>query len=189
MKTKDPRRSEPPTGDEPEKLATGAGGSATAAAVESANATATVPRTKAPYDPLTIEFDEPSEPSAQADRGNTRRKLAAGLRGLKAAIRGDSSFFAHIYRGTLIGITAGLLGINQWSWCLLIFAACQVLIAELAHSAIDTLARAIGDPETPRLQTACEIADAGVLVASIGSGAVIAIVLFWKFSELLRTTP
>ena len=54
--------------------------------------------------------DERSEPTAQADRGNARGKLAAGWRGLKSAIRGDSSFFAHGYRGTLIVITAALLG-------------------------------------------------------------------------------
>ena len=36
-----------------------------------------------------------SEPAAQADRRNVRGKLAAGWRGLKSAVRGDSSFFAH----------------------------------------------------------------------------------------------
>jgi diacylglycerol kinase (ATP) len=59
------------------------------------------------------------------------------------------------------------------------------LIAELAHSAVDTLARAIGDPEEPRLATAREIAAGGVLVAAIGSGAVTLIVLSWKFAGLL----
>jgi diacylglycerol kinase len=125
-----------------------------------------------------------SEPAAQADRGNARGKLAAGWRGLKSAIRGDSSFFAHGYRGTLIVITAALLGVDQRGWCLLVMGACLVLIAELAHSAVDTLARAIGDPEESRLKTAREIAAAGVLVAAIGSGAVTMIVLSWKFVEL-----
>ena len=92
--------------------------------------------------------------------------------GLKSAIRGDSSFFAHGYRGTLIVITAALLGVDQRGWCLLVLGACLVLIAELAHGAVDTLARAIGDPEEPRLKTAREIAAAGVLVAAFGSGAV-----------------
>src|SRR5262249_61366050 len=87
------------------------------------------------------------DPPAPADRGNARDKLAAGWRGLKSAIRGDSSFFAHGYRGTLIVITAAILGVDQWGWCLLVMGACLVLIAELAHSAVDTLARAIGDPE------------------------------------------
>ena len=102
--------------------------------------------------------------------GNARRQAGRGLRGLKSAIRGDSSFFAHGYRGTLIVITAALLGVDQRGWCLLVVGACLVLIAELAHSAVDTLARAIGDPEEPRLKTAREIAAAGVLVAASGSG-------------------
>ncbi len=111
----------------------------------------------------------PSDPTAQADRRNARSKLAAGWRGIKSAVRGDSSFFAHGYRGTLIVITAALLGIDQRGWCLLVIGACLVLIAELAHSAVDTLARAIGDPEEPRLKTAREIAAGGVLVAAFGS--------------------
>jgi diacylglycerol kinase len=130
-------------------------------------------------------FAAPTDQAAQADRRNTRGKLAAGWRGLKSAVRGDSSFFAHGYRGTLIAITAALLGIDQRGWCLLALAASVVLIAELSHSAIDTLARAIGDPEEPRLKTAREIAAAGVLVAAFGSGAVTVIVLSWKFAELL----
>ena len=44
--------------------------------------------------------------TARAGRRNSREKFAAGLRGLKHAIRGDSSFFAHAYRGLLIGMTA-----------------------------------------------------------------------------------
>jgi len=132
-----------------------------------------------------LELDAPSDPGAQADRGNARGKLAAGWRGLKSAIRGDSSFFAHGYRGTLIAITAALLGIDQRGWCLLVLAASLVLIAELAHSAVDTLARAVGDPEEPRLKTAREIAAAAVLVAAFGSGTVTLIVLSWKFAELL----
>jgi diacylglycerol kinase len=133
--------------------------------------------------------EERSLPAANADRGNARGKMAAGWRGLKSAIRGDSSFFAHGYRGTLIVITAALLGVDERGWCLLVMGACLVLIAELAHSAVDTLARAIGDPEESRLKTAREIAAAGVLVAAVGSGAVTVIVLFWKFKELLSGNP
>src|SRR5271157_442875 len=138
---------------------------------------------------LQHQFDAAPELTARADRRNTRSKMLAGIRGLKHAIRGDSSFFAHGYRGTLIAITAALLGVNQWGWCLLVLGACLVLIAELAHSAVDTLARAIGDPEEARLKTAREIAAAAVLVAAIGSGAVTLIVLSVKFVELLYGTP
>src|SRR5271163_406032 len=141
------------------------------------------------YDEHALDFDVPSDQTAQADRRNTRSKLAAGWRGIKSAVRGDSSFFAHCYRGTLIVITAALLGIDQRGWCLLVIGACLVLIAELAHSAVDTLARAIGDPEEPRLKTAREIAAGCVLVAAVGSGAVTVIVLSWKFAEMLGANP
>jgi diacylglycerol kinase (ATP) len=134
---------------------------------------------------LDPQFDAVPELTARADRRNTRSKMLAGIRGLKHAIRGDSSFFAHGYRGTFIAITAALLGVNQWSWCLLVIAACLVLIAELAHSAVDTLARAIGDPEQPRLCMAREIAAACVLVAAFGSGSVTVFVLSWKLAENL----
>jgi diacylglycerol kinase len=141
------------------------------------------------YDEHSLDFDAPSDQTAHADRRNARSKLAAGWRGIKSAVRGDSSFFAHGYRGTLIVITAALLGIDQRGWCLLVLGACLVLIADLAHSSIDTLARAIGDPEEPRLKTAREIAAGGVLVAAVGSAAVTIIVLSWKFAELLGGNP
>jgi diacylglycerol kinase (ATP) len=134
---------------------------------------------------LQRQLEAGSEVTSRADRRNMRSKFLAGIRGLKHAIRGDSSFFAHGYRGTLIAISAALLGVNQWGWCLLTLAACQVLLAELAHSAVDTLARAIGDPDEPRLCMAREIAAACVLVAAFGSGAVTLIVLSWKLGELL----
>jgi diacylglycerol kinase len=136
-----------------------------------------------------LGLEPPSDLTAKADRRNARSKLAAGWRGLKSAIRGDSSFFAHGYRGTLIAITAALLGIDQRGWCLLVVAACLVLIAELGHSAVDTLARSIADPEEPRLRTAREIAAAGVLVAAVGSGAITVIILATKFAQLLWGGP
>ena len=130
------------------------------------------------------DWGAPPAWTARAGRRNSREKLTAGLRGLKHAIRGDSSFFAHAYRGILIALTAAMLGINALNWCLLVLAACLVLVSELGHSAIDTLARALGDPEEPGLKIAREIATAGVLVAAFASGAVTITVLTLKFGEL-----
>lgn len=141
------------------------------------------------FDLDTSDLEGPMAVTARAGRRNSREKFAAGLRGLKHAIRGDSSFFAHAYRGLLIGMTAALLGVNFWGWCLLVIAACLVLLSELTHSAIDTLARAVGDPEEPRLRIAREIATAGVVVAAFASGAVTISVLTWKFGELLGWWP
>jgi diacylglycerol kinase len=95
------------------------------------------------------EWGTPPAWTARAGRRTTREKLGAGLRGIKHALRGDSSFFAHAYRGLLIALTAAMLGIDPRGWCLLVLAAALVLIAELALSAVDTLARAFGDPEAP----------------------------------------
>lgn len=138
-----------------------------------------------------LQFPSDAEPgvAARAGRRGTRDKFVAGVRGLKHAIRGDSSFFAHFYRGVMIVIIAALLGVNQWGWCLLILGGSLVLLAELCHSAIDTLARAIGDPDEPRLTIAREIAAAGVLVVAFTSGAVTVIVLSWNLAQQLGWAP
>ncbi|MBV8381494.1 MAG: diacylglycerol kinase [Planctomycetaceae bacterium] len=130
-------------------------------------------------------YDPPPPWAARAGRRNTREKVAAGLRGLKHAIRGDSSFFVHGYRFTLVALTAALLGVSPWAWCLLVFAACLVLLSELTHSAIDTLARSIGDPEEPRLKVVREIATGGVLVSVLAGATIVVIVLVMKLGELL----
>jgi diacylglycerol kinase len=127
----------------------------------------------------------PIVPRAMAGRRNLREKLLAGLSGLKHAIRGDSSFFAHGYRVVLAALTATMLGVGPEGWMVLIMAACVILIAELNHSAIDTLARAVGDPEEPRLKVAREIAAGGVLVAVVGSAIVVTVIFVLKFTELL----
>jgi diacylglycerol kinase (ATP) len=137
------------------------------------------------FDLDAVELEAPAPWGARAGRRDSRAKFAAGLRGLKHAIRGDSSFFAHAYRGLLIGMTAALLGVNLWGWCLLVIAASLVLLSELTHSAVDTMARAVGDPDEPRLSIAREIATAGVVVAAFASGAVTITVLTWKLGELL----
>lgn len=138
-----------------------------------------------PPDDRLSDLEPSPEPAAQADRRNVQGKLAAGLRGLKAAVRGDSSFFAHFYRGTLIVIAATMLGVDVRGWCLLVLVACMVLLSELTHSAVDTLARAVGDPEEFRLKAAREIAAAGVLVVAIGTAVVTLTVLTTRLIDLL----
>ena len=130
-------------------------------------------------------FEPEEPPRARAGRKNLREKLWAGLRGWKHALRGDSSFFVHGYRVILVSLTAALLGVGPQGWIALVFAASMIFIAELNHSAIDTLARAIGDPEEPRLKVAREIAAGGVLVAVLGSAMIVGVILVLQFGELL----
>ena len=131
------------------------------------------------------EWGEPDPWSARAGRRDAKAKLAAGLRGLKYAMRGDSSFFAHAYRGLLIALAAAMLGVGVFGWVLLVLAAGLVLVAELMHSAIDTLARALGDAEAPGPKVAREIASAAVLIAVVTFFAVSIVVLVLKLNELL----
>src|SRR5262249_50103680 len=98
-------------------------------------------------------------------------------------------FFAHAYRGVLIVMTAALLGVNLWGWCLLVIAACLVLLSELTHSAVDTLARAVGDPEEPRIRIAREIALASVVVAAFASAAATVSARAWRLVVLLACRP
>ncbi len=134
------------------------------------------------------EFDQ-FEPSpawiARAGRRTLHEKLVAGLVGFKHAVRGDSSFFAHAYRGLLVFLTAGMIGVLPLGWFLLVLGLGLVLIAELAHSAVDALARAIGDPEEIRLKVARDIAAAGVLVAVVVSATISITVLTLKLGEFL----
>ena len=85
----------------------------------------------------------------------------------------------------LIGLIAAQLGVNAYSWCMLVLGFGLVLIAELAHSAIDTLARVMGDPDEPRLLMAREIAAAGVLVAVFVSASVSITILLLKLGSQL----
>ena len=121
---------------------------------------------------------------ARAGRRTMREKGAAGLRGLKHAFRGDSSFFAHAYRFLLIAITAAFFGVGPVGWVFLVLAATLVFLAEFTHSAIDTLARAVGDPDEPRLLVAREIATAGVLIAVAIFGLVTTLVLVLRIVEI-----
>ena len=111
-------------------------------------------------------------------------KLAAGFRGLKLAVRGDPSFFAHAYRGVLIVFSAIMLGVDLWGWCLLVFGAALVLIAEITHSAVETLCAPFNSAApTDVPQAARDIADAGVLVAATFSGAITIVVLTVKLGN------
>ena len=133
-----------------------------------------------------IDLEPTTTLRAQAGRKTMRDKLWAGLSGWKHAIRGDSSFFAHGYRAFLVALTAGLVGVGPEGWITLVFASCLIFIAELNHSAIDTLARAIGDPDEPRLKVAREIAAGGVLAAVVGSATVVTVIFVFKFGDLLN---
>jgi diacylglycerol kinase len=144
------------------------------------------PEVRPSFEPGPLEeIDTPQVRIARAGRRDLRAKLVAGIAGVKCAVRGDSSFFAHAYRALLSFLIAGMIGVTPLGWCLLVLALGLVLIAELTHSAVDTLARAIGDPDEPQLKMARDIAAAGVLLAVVVSATIWITVLTLKLGEYL----
>ncbi|WP_169976707.1 diacylglycerol kinase family protein [Tautonia rosea] len=115
----------------------------------------------------------------------TRLKFDEGARGIKLAIRSESGFFAHAYRGLLIAICAVILGVSSTGWCFLIVSAALVLVAETFRCAILATLDLLVEPGDPRVRNAREIASGGLLFASITSGCLTVMVLSAKLSEML----
>lgn len=148
---------------------------------------AALPLSSEPIDPAILaELSLPLvEPLAKADRqGGTLGKSRAGLHGLKLAIRGDSSFFAHGYRFTIVLMFGVMIQLAPVAWLLLCLCAGLILLAELQNSAIDTFVRC-SNPEEEHARAARDIGAAGVLI-SVFIGAAVTLALFViRFRELL----
>lgn len=112
-------------------------------------------------------------------------KLSGGFSGIRKAVRGDSSFFAHGYRGLLIALTAGILGVGPLGWCFLIVAAALVLGSELFHSALDRLSRSTLLANDREVLIARDIAAGAVLVASVMSAGITLTVLLSRLGAQL----
>jgi diacylglycerol kinase (ATP) len=122
-------------------------------------------------------------PSAREPRTG-RAKALAGLRGLKLALRRDSSFFAHAYRGVLVILAAMTLGVDVRGWCLLFAAGGMVLVAELALTAIAVLGRSVEGVHPEGLRASQEIAQGMALVATLVAFGVAGAVLLERFGQL-----
>jgi diacylglycerol kinase len=128
-------------------------------------------------------------PLTRADRrGGTLGKSWAGLNGLKLAIRGDSSFFAHGYRFTIVLMFGVMIQLPPLAWIILSLCGGLILLSELFNSAIDALARSSAGLETlddEHAQAARDIGSACVLVSVI-IGAAVTLALFgMRLHELL----
>ncbi len=131
------------------------------------------------------------EPLTRADRrGGTLGKSWAGLNGLKLAIRGDSSFFAHGYRFTIVLMFGVMIQLPPLAWIILSICGGLILLSELFNSAIDALAR-VGTGKSPNevedehAQAARDIGSACVLVSVIVGAAVTLALFGMRLHELL----
>jgi diacylglycerol kinase len=104
-------------------------------------------------------------------------KFADAFRGLRRAVRSQTSFAVHLTVAAAVVVAAAVLRVSLVEWCLLIGAIGFVTTAEVFNTAIESLARAHDVGRHPRIRDALDMASAAVLVASI-TAAGIGVVVF-----------
>jgi diacylglycerol kinase len=105
-----------------------------------------------------------------------RQKFADAFRGMKLGIRGQSSFFVHFFFAALVIAAAIALGVDLVSWCILLLCIGMVLVAEMINSALELLFRGLDERQKARCYRSLDIAAGAVLLASIATAVVGAII-------------
>ena len=106
-----------------------------------------------------------------------REKFRDALIGLKLGVRGQSSFFVHVFSAATVIVVATILAVSLIEWCLLLLCIAGVLTAEMLNSAMESMAKAITDQHDPHLRIALDVGSAAVLLASAGA-AVVGTIIF-----------
>ncbi len=108
-------------------------------------------------------------------------KFGDAFHGLKEGVRGQSSFFVHLFAAAAVIVAAIVLRIDDpTQWCLLLLCIAVVFSAEMFNSALESLAKAITDQFDPHVRTALNVGSAAVLIASIGAALVGAIIFLTR---------
>jgi diacylglycerol kinase len=107
------------------------------------------------------------------------------FRGMKAGVRGQSSFFVHFFVAAGVIAAAAVLQATFCEWCLLLLCIAGVLAAEMFNSAIESMAKAVTGEDDPHVGNSLDIAAAAVLVASIGAAIVGTIVFLRRLGMML----
>lgn len=83
-------------------------------------------------------------------------------------------------------VAAALLRAQLWQWCALLLCIAGVLTAEMFNSAMEHFAKAVEKDHNPQIGDALDTASAAVLIASIGSAIVGAIIFAERLIALFR---
>jgi diacylglycerol kinase len=125
-----------------------------------------------------------NEDTASSERSWPQRFRDA-FRGIKAGIRGQSSFFVHFFVAAVVIAAAIVLQVDLYEWCLLLLCIAGVLTAEMFNSALESMAKAITGEQDPHLGNSLDIAAAAVLLASIGASIIGAIIFTNRLALML----
>jgi diacylglycerol kinase len=112
-------------------------------------------------------------------------KFSDAFRGVKAGVRGQSSFFVHFFIAAAVVVAGVVLGMDCVEWCVLLLCIAGVLTAEMFNSALESMAKAITGESDPHLGNSLDIGSAAVLVASIGAAIVGTVVFAHRLLVLL----
>ncbi len=113
------------------------------------------------------------------------RKFRDAFRGLKAGVRGQSSFFVHFFTAAAVIVAGVVLGVDLVEWCILLLCITIVLTAEMFNSALESMAKAITGESDPHLGNSLDIGSGAVLVASIGAALVGSIIFINRLGLML----
>ena len=104
-------------------------------------------------------------------------KFRDAFRGVKVGVRGQSSFFVHLFFAAAVIGAGVVLRVTQSEWCMLVLCMAVVLAAEMFNTALESMARAITEETHPDLGDALDIGSAAVLLAAVGA-VVVGLIIF-----------
>ena len=112
-------------------------------------------------------------------------KFRDAFRGMKAGVRGQSTFFVHFFVAAAVVAAGAVLRVNLYDWCLLLLCIAGVVTAEMFNSALESMAKAVTGKNDPHLGNSLDIGAAAVLAASIGASIVGTIIFAYRLGVLV----
>jgi diacylglycerol kinase len=135
-------------------------------------------------DETMTEQTQDSESSPRKRRRPWREKFTEAFRGIVHGVHGESSFFVHFFVATSVLVVAFVLGCSYVEWCILIGCIGFVLTAELFNSSLERIFRGLDEDTKDRIQHCLDISAGAVLMASITSTIIGAIVLIHRITHM-----
>jgi len=111
-------------------------------------------------------------------------KFRDAFLGVELGIRGQSSFFVHLFIAAAVVAAAIVLRAILIEWCVLLLCIAGVLTAEMFNSALESLSRAISREHNPDLGAALDMGSAAVLMAAIGAAIIGGIVFTHRLGAM-----
>jgi diacylglycerol kinase len=97
------------------------------------------------------------------------QKFGHAVRGVKIAIRNESSLRVHWLVTIGVVLTGMMLELTSTSWCLLTLCIVVVLMAEMFNTAIERVCQVITQEQNHQIRDALDISAGAVLLVAVGA--------------------